>query len=183
MTDQMTMAAANEPDDDLDDYRRYVTEVAKAADGKVILNRTPSHAAVIIEQIFNGATQEVVILTDDLCRPIYGVRGVIQSVIRFLRDHPGAVLRILSENPLDLEHPLLNKLEQEGLLNRVERRVLTERMKQTNKFHFAVADSRCFLFEPEKDVTQAIVQFGEDKIGQRLRSVFAELQDQVSEPV
>jgi hypothetical protein len=177
MTDELTIDATAEPDSDLEDYRRYVIDIAKAADGKVILNRSPSHAAVVIEQIFNGATQEVVILTEDLCMPIYGVHRVIQSAIHFLRDRPGAVLRILSERQLDRTHPLLGALDKNGLLGRVELRILSEKMKQSNQFHFAVADSRCFLFEPSKDVTGAIVQFGDDKVGAKLRSVFSGLQD------
>jgi hypothetical protein len=166
--------------DDLEAYRRYVAGIAAASDGTIILNRSYDHATVIIGQLFNKANEEVDILTGELYIPVFGSKEVIQSAIKFLRTHPSGVLKILAEKPIPPTHPLLTSLEKVGVTHRVDLRVLPERLKQTNGFHFAVADGRYFRFErfPSRQDLEAIVQFGEEKVGSRLRQLFADLHKQ-----
>jgi hypothetical protein len=162
-------------------YRRYVAEVAEAADGEIILNRSPEHAAIIVEYLFRRAESEVDILTLELNEIVYGEKGVIDAAMRFLQDHPSAKLNILSEKSVDKSsHPFLRALKRAGLMDRVDLRVVPEWLQQEYGYNFAVADGRHFRFEKEREHFDAVVQFGEKTVGEKLRSIFHTLQHRVS---
>jgi hypothetical protein len=157
-------------------YRRYVAEVANAADRRVIINRNPNHAGVIIEQLFRKAELEIDILTGGLYVPTYGLDPVINSATDFLRNHQAARINILSEAPIDPKHPLLGSLRGANLFHRVRLAVIEPRVKERHPYHFALADGRHFRLQTAPGSLGAVVQFGEEKIGGQLRAIFAELQ-------
>lgn len=155
-------------------YRAMVAEIARAADGRVIVNRSEAHAAVVIEHIFRSAKNEIDILTGQLYEPIYSAPGVVQAAIDFLSSRPDGKVRIISEKPINESHPLiaaLTKIRPSG----IDRRVMTEEMEKQTPFHFAVADERCFRFEPDKKSFEAYGQFGEPGLGAKLKTTFDRL--------
>lgn len=62
--------------------------------------------------------------------------------------------------------------------DRIDLRVMRADLSKKTSFHFAVADSLNFRFEPDKSKFEAYGQFGEPKIGARLKRVFDQLQSQ-----
>lgn len=158
-------------------YREYVRTVA---DGEwpsdLILNRSAGHAGIIIENLFRKAIASVEILTGRLNRDVYGVPEVVAAAENFLRTRSDAKIHILSEEAIDRNrHPLLARLVQVGLSDRVEISVVPESVRETFSFHFAVADGACFRFEESRDKFDAVVQFGEPEVGRRLHEKFIEL--------
>src|SRR5437762_10243802 len=78
---------------EIEAYREFVEAVAKVADGRTIFNRSPSHAAVVIETLLRGATKEFDVLTGELFKPVYATAGVIQAAVDFLKNNPAAEIR------------------------------------------------------------------------------------------
>jgi hypothetical protein len=163
---------------DIEAYRRYVTKVADAADGTVIINRNPRHAGVIIEQLFRKAEREVDILTGQLYVPTYGVDAVVASAIAFLRNHQTASINILSEEPIDPSHSLLNSLREASLLHRVNLGVIEPKVRERHPYNFVLADGCHFRLRTDPHDLGAVVQFGEEKVGRKLQGIFAELQQE-----
>ncbi|HEX4410565.1 MAG TPA: hypothetical protein VH206_17475 [Xanthobacteraceae bacterium] len=161
--------------DDLEAYRQFVSEVAAAADGRVIFNRSRAHAAIIIEHIFGAAQNEVNILTGQLYPTVYANDHVAQAAVAFLRRNSSARLNIVSEQQLSPTHPLL-KATRAVASDRVKVFTLKNDVAARTPFHFAVADGRSFRFEPKKAVTEAVVQFGAPDAGKKLNDLFRDLQ-------
>jgi hypothetical protein len=165
-----------ESDGDLANYREFVDQIATAADGRVILNRSAAHAAIIVEYLFRTATREVNILTGRLFERVYGAPGVVAAALAFFRDHPAARLCIVSEEPIDQAHPLMSALKKvPSISERIDHRILKSEVAKATPYHFAVADGSSFRFEREKTAMEAIVQFGEKAVGQKLNSTFRSL--------
>jgi len=157
---------------DLDAYRKFVAAHAEAANGELFFNRSTAHAAIVIEYLFSGASREVNILTGELYQPVYAESAVVQAAIGFLRGHPEAAIRIVSEKPIDEPHPLLKGLADAGLRDRVSIKVLDPSISSGLPVHFAVADGRSFRFEPNKKLMEAAIQFGAPQTGALLNNIF-----------
>jgi hypothetical protein len=170
----------NAKDQEVQKYREYVTGVADAAKGQLILNRSGEHASVIIEQLFRKAEAEVMFLTGALYPPIYGTPEVRESAIKFLKSSSEAKIHIIAEKQLDWRHPLLAAIEGAGLKDRVSLLSLPAQLAEVTPYHFAVADGCCYRLEADKNVYEAMVKFGEPVQGGQLRAIFANLQAQIS---
>jgi hypothetical protein len=157
-------------------YQKMVAQIAAAADGRVIVNRSESHAAVVIEHVFRSAEKEIDIITGRLHEPIYGNPAVIDAAVTFFESHPEGRMNILSEERVGEAHPMIAALH--NVRDRIDLRVMSADLAKGTPFHFAVADARSFRFEPDKTKFEAYGQFGEPKTGERLRAVFNRLQSQ-----
>ena len=166
------MAQPEESTSELAAYRNMVATVAAAADGRVIVNRSEAHAAVVIEHVIKSAKQQIDILTGELHRPIYGDDNVVASAVNFFKANPQGTMRILSERPVSEDHPFLAALA--SVRDRIDLRIMSAAEK-TPKFHLAVADGKSFRFEPDKNKYEAFGQFGEPVIGEKLKSAFERL--------
>lgn len=154
---------------ELKEYRDFVAKVAEAADGKTILNRSAQHAAVIVEFLFRKAEREMKIATGELHPIVYGVPGVIEAALSFLRKNASAHIEIKSERSIDrATHPLLSAIDAAGYADRVTITVANERFP----FHFALADGKHFRFERTPPGYEAVVQFGGAKFGSRLAEFY-----------
>jgi hypothetical protein len=162
--------------EELQAYQKMVAQVAAAADGRVIVNRSESHAAVVIEHVFRSAEKKIDIITGRLHKPIYGNPAVIDAAVKFFEAYPDGKMNILSEERVEETHPMLAALQ--GVRDRIDLRVMSADLAKGTPFHFAVADSRSFRFEPDKTTFEAYGQFGEPKTGATLRAVFDRLQAQ-----
>jgi hypothetical protein len=158
--------------DELRAYREFVESVAKAADGSMIFNRSPAHAAAVVAALLKGATKEVDIITGELFEPVYGATDVIDAAVVFLNEHPDGRIRVLSERPIADNHPLLAALETAGVRAKIVKKQIPSDAAVATPFHFAVADAQSFRFEANKDVMEAVVQFGKKDAGARLSSIF-----------
>ncbi len=157
---------------ELDEYRRLVADVASAADGTVIFNRSAEHAAVITENIFRCAQREVDVLTGHLHEPVYGQTLVVDAAIGFLRGAADRRINIISEDPISGSHALISAISAAGLADQVSCNTLPEPLRTSFPYHFAVADGRSFRFEPDEQKFEAIGQFGDDKAGSNLKQRF-----------
>jgi hypothetical protein len=161
--------------DELLSYRKYVRSLAKACDGKIILNRSPEHAAVIVEHLFLCSESEANILTAELHPSAYGSDEVISAAIKFVHDHPAAKITILSEKAIPPTHPLLEALSGAGFIDRVEIVRVPDSLQKDYKYNFFVGDGHHFRFEKDRGYFDAVVQFGAPAIGSKLKSVFSKL--------
>ena len=166
--------------DEIGSYRQYVKRIAAAADGNVILNRSPEHAAVIVEQVFLSSEHEVDILTSELNESVYGTDHVTRAAIEFLTRHPNAHVRVLSEKPIADQHIFLAALSNAGVGNRLKLSVVPKDEQQSYKYNFAVGDGYHFRFEKDRCFFDAVVQFGAPSVGAKLQSIFERLQQRAS---
>jgi hypothetical protein len=167
---------------ELQEYRRLVSETAKASTGEVIFNQDLDRAAIIIEYIFRESKNEVDIVTWGLLERIFGAQKLVEAATTFLTQNEHPRLNIISAEEVSSTHPLLSALKEPKFSNRVDLRVMTPEMKRDVKYHFTVGDSRCFRFERHPrpgDICDAVVQFGEEDIGRKLSNKFHQLQTQL----
>ncbi len=161
------MSAENE----LAKYRAYVMGVADGTEPTVILNRTAEHASVIVGILFSKAKFEVDILTGELNPRVYAAPEVIEAAANFLMREPAARICILSEKDIDaVKHPFLKALERWA--PRIDVRVVPTEQQSAYRYHFAVADRRYWRFEQNRDSYEALVQFGDEKVGSQLQGIF-----------
>lgn len=160
---------------ELQAYRDFIAKVAYANDGSTVFNRNPSHAAVVIERLLSDARVRINILTGKLFRAVYAVDYVVDAAVRFLDNNSSGEIHILSEEPVDERHPLLDAIASSGLRSRLSTQVLKRDLTVATPFHFVVADGRSFRFEADKTVMEAVVQFGAPDIGQKLNLTFSNL--------
>jgi hypothetical protein len=156
-------------------YRNFIKDVARKHDGRPIFNRNRWHAAVVIEQIFKDAREEVRILTGELSNSIFGVQDVIDAAKSFLNSSLTASIQVLSESQIAEDHFLLAALRQTSLRNRILLKVLRPEISTGTAFHFVLADNDSFRFEPNKKIMEAIVQFGAAREAKRLKLTFDNL--------
>ena len=176
MTDAATKLAIEIDERELETYRKFVEAIAKMADGKPIFNRSPAHAAVVVEFLLNGATKEFNVITGELYQQVYAAPAVIAAAVRFLTTNPDAEIHILSEKAVGKNtHPLLTALAAAGVDARVKLKQLKEDVVAGTPFHFAVADANAFRFESDKKLMEAVIQFGKKDIGQKLETIFQRL--------
>jgi hypothetical protein len=155
---------------ELDAYRRMVAEVADAGDGRVIMNRTAEHAAVVISNIFRRATGSVDILTEQLFDQIYGTPEVLNAVDKFLSADPSRQIRVVAERSIKGSHPFFAAVKKCRPGFNV--RLMSSELEKITPFHFCVADARNFRFEPDKRKFAAHGRFGVPEIGKELAQTF-----------
>jgi hypothetical protein len=172
--DWLMTAAAGHVEEILS-YHRYVKKIACAADGKIILNRSPEHAAVIVEHLFLCSENEVDILTSELNETVYGSDAVIRAAIAFMKDRQNSRIRILVEKKISSAHPFLKRLLNTGLSNHFEINQVPAELQETYRYNFSVGDGHHFRFEKDRRFFDAVVQFGAPSVGAKLHSVFLEL--------
>lgn len=158
---------------DLETYRRYVECVSKLADGTVILNRSPKHAAVIISYLFKRAQRCVEILTNRLSQEVYANAEVIQSAVEFVRGGSDRIIHILHEEQLDFPtHPFVSALKNSDCSKQLILSAIPKESQRRYKFNFALSDRENYRFEKDRDSYEAVVQFGEAKLAGQLGKVF-----------
>lgn len=175
-------ASADPKASDLQNYRDMISELAKSANGDVIFNQDFEEAAIIIEYIFHSSQNEVDIITQKLLPDIFGNAKLIDAARNFLAENPDATISIISAEPISPAHPLINKLTKSDLGNRIDLRVMTPNIKDKVHYHLTVGDRRYFRFERKPrpgDVCDAVVQFGEEQIGNKLADAFERVRSQL----
>jgi hypothetical protein len=181
---ERSMPNASELAMQLDEYRRYVSKMAKLANGdEVILNQSHEHAAIIIAEIFAKARKIVEIVTDRLPNEPFGTSDVVQASSAFLSRDPTAEINILSEEEIDQgQNRLLNALKIQGLADRVHLYFVPESAKSCYTFHSVVGDALHYRLQKSRDDFSAIVQFGNVEYGQKLHNHSIKLKT-LSQPV
>ncbi len=159
------------------DYSVFVREVADGDwPSQTIFNRSPDHAAVIVENLFRKAESRVEILTNTLSEEVYNRPEVKKAAVSFLRRHPRAHIDILAEElVVRAAHPFLIHVDASGLGNRLTLARVRASDVANYKFNFAVADGKSFRFEESRLLFNAIVGFGHEIEAARLHHVFQQL--------
>jgi len=167
----------------LDDYREQLRRLAMKADGAGIYNGSNEHASVVMQVMFEAATESVEILANELDAEVYGNADVIRAASTFLSD-PDKSLDILIERDLSAAeiaaHPFLKVMRR--FPNVELRHVVTERQSDY-EFNAAVVDVKSMRFEPRRSSPQAIVAFGRSDDATVLHDVFKDLFENSSEEI
>ena len=159
-------------------YQREVRRLALERTGEPILNSSPDHAEVVIQNIFRNANESVNILSGDLTPRVYGRDLVVSEAYLFLcSSHRNRIQIILERDSIEDRglNPLLRKIS--GLKN-VALRFAPEGTQKLYNFHYIVTDNDCYRFEPNRKYPVAVAAFGDAVGGQRLRNIHAGLWDQ-----
>jgi hypothetical protein len=161
----------------MNEYREFVAKVADSTwPSETIANRSWEHASVIIEFLFRKSETNVEILTSKLTESVYSCPPLVAAAKDFLRDHPQAIIKILSENKIERgAHPFLIAMDAEGFAGRVALKFIGANMHSRYKFNFAVADGKSFRFEDSRESFEAVVGFGHEKLASRLHVIFTQL--------
>lgn len=157
---------------DTSDYEAYVEEMARKADGALILNHSKAHAEVILAQLFKTAASEIKILTGALDDDVYGSPKVRLAAKDFVERNPTGKISIISEKDITQ-----NRLLEDLRARLGEDRLTVKRLdsKVNNRAHFAVADGAHLRFEADKEKCEAFVMFGQTGLAGRLSHVFDNL--------
>jgi hypothetical protein len=162
---------------EITEYRRFVDELSRSREPtKVILNRSPEHASVVIEALFRRARQYVHIVSRRLSSDVYATAGVIFAATEFLRR--GGTIHLLVENPIDrTDHPLLVALD--GVNSElVIFAVVPPEVVQRYRFNLVVADGDSYRFEENRELREAIIRFSDTTFGSQLEATFQHLSRQ-----
>lgn len=165
-------------------YLEMVCSNAKKQDGNPIYNRTVEHASVLLENLFNVAEKEILILSGELYPRVYGTGGAVQNFKRFLeKDGTSAKILVedLSEN-LIWQNPLLATLSAE-MKKKVTVHSVPDEVKDKYEFHFCVVDGKHYRFEENRADHSAIASFNSEKNDSagNLVAIFGELLSMVSD--
>lgn len=155
----------------MNEYRRRVENLARARNGEPIANGSYDHAAVIVEQMFKNAKQQVSILTGNLNARVYGREEVLEEAKLFLA-HSSHSARILLEEQDDgafSDHPFFEEL---GGNTNLEIRYVPADIKQLYDYHFLAMDCDSYRFEPKKDEPVAVAAFGDESGAKNLLKIF-----------
>jgi hypothetical protein len=158
-------------------YSQNVAELARRADGSLIINRTPEHAAVIVEWIFRCSFELIEILTSRLSLLVYSNPELIDQALHFLNRRTDASICILTETSIDpRSHPFFRAILAAGFADRVKLRLISaESLLKAYEFNFALGDSRHFRLEKSRNSFDSIAQFGAPDIGEKLHNTFFSL--------
>ena len=160
---------------EMDTYRSHVESLAIRLNGETVMNRSPDHAGVIIEWVFNSSSDVVQILTSRLAEEVYCKPLLIEAAVAFLR-RPNSHVEILAEVPLNrAEHGFLRALDTAGLGDKVKLAVVPKPLQHQYSFNFALGDGKNFRFEESRSSFDALAQFGSSEVGEKLRAVFNDL--------
>jgi hypothetical protein len=160
---------------EMDMYRSHVQSLAVRLDGQTVLNRSPEHASVIIEAVFNSSSEVVQILTSRLAEEVYGKPSLIAAALEFLQ-RPHARVEILTETLLDRrQHPFLRAVDEAGYAERLSVRLVPKPLQDQYNFNFAIGDGKNFRFEESRASFDALAQFGSADVGEKLKTIFNDM--------
>jgi hypothetical protein len=111
-------------------------------------------------------------LTGHLNPEVYGSEEVVEAARAFLDSNPSARIRILHEEPLAPDHPLLALVNRPEYGDRVFIAPIPAALQEEYSFHFAIGDAKNLRFESAKTSYEAVVRFGDLETGQRLLMFF-----------
>jgi hypothetical protein len=157
--------------DDLAEYRARVEAARLSGSRDTIHNSSDRHAAVLIEQLFLAAENNVRILCRQLNIGVYGSAPVLAAASLFIR-REGVRMQIIVQDSavLDFEkHPFLKEF---GALPNVEIRTLDEAVDPG--IDFFVADGNAYRFEPDPTSTVARASFNRPAMASVLVKIFNE---------
>jgi len=159
------------------DYYDYVKKIAEGPKPSlVILNRSPEHAAVILERLFLSATDDVRLVSSQLSEDVYGTDRVKQAAKLFLNSKRSARLSILVERPVEMSaSTFMTELDRAGLSGQIEMSIIPPETVSDYRFNFAVADGVNYRFEENRASRHATVQFGNKAFGEVLEGAFGQL--------
>jgi hypothetical protein len=173
--------------DELEAYRQLVSAAMTAATvpqsqprtavppRDVIFNRSPEHAAVVVEHLFAAAQNEVNILSNCLDEKVYNSPNVLDAAVRFLTRKPNAHINILVERDFEFsQHPWLARIVEAGA-GRVKIWVVPDQIKKLYAFNFAVSDGKHYRLEQDRKKFEAFAQFGNEKFGTDLDAIFGDI--------
>ncbi len=160
----------------LESYFEIVNRCAENEENFTIPNSDISHAAYLIQTLFDRAQEEVCVFTGELFDGVFGTQGVKNKAIKFLRENKNHELKIayqynVSKDDLMQRDFLKSILAEKEIQGRI--RIWDARkVFQSDGFHFTVIDRKAFRFETEHDTRHAIANFGDKESAKRLAETF-----------
>ena len=156
---------------------QYIREIYRALERQrpyFTYNRDASHAMIVVTAGFRYAQSNIDILSNRLDADVYGGLALMDAARKFL-EKPDAKLRILLEQPLDDEHPLLGvMLEQKDHKDKVDIRQVPDEVQQLYDCNFMLMDEFGYRYEADRKECNASVMFYGDRLGtiRTLRKMF-----------
>ena len=159
----------------LNEYKRYVRELARKRDGQTFYNASMDHASVVIENLFAIADSRIDVLTGSFNPRVYGREAVVEEAKLFLASSRDNHLRVILERGSELDnkyHPLLRACAHFPNL-----KVCTapEDIQEQYGFHFVLVDDDSYRFERDKNTPSAIASFGDAESAKILDTAYEKI--------
>ena len=161
------MADMHELFDDLAEYRARVIAARLSRSGDTIYNSSHRHAAVLIEQLFLDAENDVRIICRQLCGRSFGSPLAIAAAERFL-ERGGTSLNVIVDAPevdADGRNAFLDRFEGRAGVSISKGGVMVP-------FDFMVVDQRAFRFESDAKTSVARANFNNPGFAKQLVDAF-----------
>ena len=157
-----------------EEYKKAVKESAENKSEDLIPNGGVEHAQVVIENLFNIARKNINIFSGQLNHKVYAVDNIVSSIDRFFNKTKGTLRILLQEKDVTLENNDLIKLCRE-FSGRSEIKVVTDQEDKKRNNHFITVDDKAYRYEPDKNLTDAIVCFNAKEFVVKVNKVFNDL--------
>jgi hypothetical protein len=172
----------------IDAYKKYIeecVETGKHEPSRIIYNRSPIHASILICYLIASANIEICILSGALNHGIYGHIDVLSAITQFLKRE--GKLRILLDlcpathdapddfHELRRRNPFLNAIHDFEFTEQASVVRVPSQLAKQYPFHCLIADTASFRFEQDRDKLDAIAQFGNESFARSLKARFDEI--------
>jgi hypothetical protein len=153
-------------------YREGVASLLEAHANKMINNGLPEHAAVLFEQFFKNAQEQVCIFCKNLAAPVFGRQFVVDAAREALGR--GIRIEILLQDSQPEQSSFTDLLRKAP--SGVTITTAQSEVAKTFKVNFAVMDLRAYRFEEDRERFKATANMFDPCIAAKLFQKFVEQQ-------
>ncbi len=154
------------------EYQQRIDQKARENSSELISNGTIEHARILIASIFSVANKKIEIFTGFLNPIIYNDKKIIDSAFNFLKKQNTKIEVVVQEN----DHSLgLNEFVNEAKNNKQFVLKEANEIDKNEQYHFIVADSKSFRYEPDKAKNIGIGCFNKPAFAEKLNNRFQEI--------
>lgn len=163
---------------ELDEYRRFLKEQARANSSKLLTNSGIDYASELMSVLLDNTSAEARIYCRGFRRQLVWSQPYKNSLINFI-DSPGKSIKVLVESDCAIKEEPIQKLNEkfrEG--KNVELRLISDVDKANlenelnGHCHFAVFDDQKFRLEIDPENFRAFGSFNDFDVANRLKSIF-----------
>jgi hypothetical protein len=162
------------------EYRNNVESLAEMKSDLVFRNKSATHAAIVLENIFSSSNEVVRILSNRISKDVSNqFPTYCDAVEKFLME--GGVIKVIHYDDLDLESDIVKllmeyktKLPSQVLIKSAEQKVLLD-FADGDEIHYSVGDDNSYRVEVDTKTREAFVCFNDKEVARELINVFDDL--------
>lgn len=160
----------------MNEYKKYITNLAKERSNTLFINSGPEHAAIVIASMFKTAKEEVSMFCGDLNGDVSTQFNYILALRSFLQK--GGTWKVLLEEYDENDMPNIFHFIPEFIgTDQVQVKHTHTRVKDGNQnfVHFLVADKRMYRIENDTKKYLAKGNFNDPDTSLRLNTLYDDI--------